>query len=61
MDELFLQASSSYKLVRSCAVSQCMYMYGMMSLCLMFYLVVRFLKSKLLCAKHGELCICEFV
>ena len=56
-----MQASSSYKLVRSCAVSACMYMYGMMSLCLMFYLVVRFLRSKLLCAKHGELCICEFV
>ena len=42
-DELFLQASNSYKLVRSCAVSACM-----MSLCLTFYLVVRLLRSKLL-------------
>ena len=42
-DELFLQASNGYKLVRSCAVSACM-----MSLCLTFYLVVRLLRSKLL-------------
>ena len=27
MEELFLQASSSYKLVRSCAVSQCMHVW----------------------------------
>ena len=43
-DEPFLQASNSYKLVRSCAVlSACM-----MSSCLTFYLVVRLLRYKLL-------------
>ena len=36
-DELFLQASNSYKLVRSCAVSACM-----MSLCLTFYWLRRY-------------------